>query len=320
MTQDEVQTLAEVGEHPLIRQLVAGLAQPAEVILGPGDDSAVLKFSGQVAVSTDSMIDKVHFRRDWSSAHDIGRKAVASSVADLEAMGARPVAVVVALSVPAGESTAWITELRDGIVVECEKAGCALVGGDVSQAPVAVITCAVLGDMEGRAPVTRSGARPGQVIAYVGRLGMAHAGLTALRRGFRSPAAAVNAHRVPEPPYGQGIVAANASATSMIDISDGLVADLGHVARASGARLALDTASFEIADAQQVVAAALGGIDPVEFILVGGDDHALVATFAAEDVPPGWRVIGKVLQGEPGVLVDGEAWDAGGGWDHFAKN
>jgi thiamine-monophosphate kinase len=312
-------TLAEVGEHPLIRQLIAGLSAPAEVVLGAGDDSAVLRFSGAVAVSTDSMIENVHFRRDWSAAHDVGRKVVASSVSDLEAMGARPVAIVVALSVAAGESTAWITELRDGIVAECERAGCALVGGDVSQAPVAVINCTVLGDMEGRGPVTRTGARPGELIAYAGRLGMAEAGLAVLRRGFRSPAAAVNAHRVPEPPYRQGIAAANAGATSMIDISDGLVADLGHIASGSGVRLALDTSCFDVAEPQRTVAAALGGIDPVSFILTGGDDHALVATFAPDDVPAGWKVIGKVLDGEPAVLVDGEPWDTSGGWDHFRK-
>ncbi|MDR1710616.1 MAG: thiamine-phosphate kinase [Propionibacteriaceae bacterium] len=310
-------TLAQIGEHPLIERLVAGLPSGAQIVLGAGDDAAVLRFSGDVVISTDTMVEDVHFKRAWSTPHDVGRKAAASSIADIEAMGARPVALVVALSVAQSESVDWIQGLRDGIVAECGRAGAQLVGGDISSGPVPVITCTVLGDMGTLRPVTRSGAKPGQVIAYAGRLGMAHAGWMVLRRGFRSPAAVVDAHRVPQPPYGQGAVAALAGATSMIDISDGLVADLGHVAKASSVELRVDTGKLPIHEAQATVGQALGGADPVEFLLVGGDDHALVATFDPAAVPDGWRVIGEVRAGEPGVLVDGEPWSEAGGWDHF---
>ena len=178
-----------------------------------------------------------------------------------------------------------------------------------------------MGDLEGREPVLRSGARPGQVVAYRGNLGMADAGLTVLRRGFRSPAAVVNAHRVPSPPYGQGAVAAEYGAGAMIDCSDGLVADLRHVAEASGVVIALETDSMEAGEPQKTVAAAIGGADPLTFVLRGGDDHALVATFDPGRVPPHWRVIGGVAEAHdaPEVLVDGQPWTDDPGWTHFAN-
>ncbi|MEN0072723.1 MAG: AIR synthase-related protein, partial [Propionicimonas sp.] len=166
-------------------------------------------------------------------------------------------------------------------------------------------------------PVTRAGARPGDQVAVVGRLGWADAVLSVLNRGFRSPAAVVNAHRVPEPPYGQGIVAALAGATAMVDVSDGLLADLGHVASASGVVADVDTAALTISEPQTAVAAALGGKDPLEFVLTGGDDHALAACFPPGAVPAGWRVIGRIAEGGPAVLVDGEPWQGDPGWAHF---
>jgi thiamine-monophosphate kinase len=153
-----------------------------------------------------------------------------------------------------------------------------------------------------------------------GRLGWAAAGVAVLGRGFRSPRAVVVAHRVPEPPYGQGRVAAEAGASAMIDISDGLLADLGHVSRASGVTLDVDTTALEVAEPQKAVAAAIGGGDPLVFQLTGGDDHALVAAFEPGQVPTGWRVIGRVLSGEPRVLVDGRPWDGSSvGWEHFSS-
>ncbi len=307
------------GEFELIDLITRELPQGVQVVEGPGDDCAVLRLHDDLAVSTDVMVEGVHFRWDWSSAHDVGRKAVASSVADLEADGARPVALVVALVLPDGTAEARVAELRDGMREECERAGVSLVGGDLSRGPVATVTSTVLGDMDGRAPVTRAGARPGQLVAVRGRLGMAQAGLAVLTRGFRSPAAAVRAHRVPEPPYGQGVVAAIAGASAMIDVSDGLVADLSHIAAVSGVSIDIHTDALPVSDAQQAVAAALGGADPLSFVLGGGDDHALAATFAAADVPRDWLVIGRVAAGA-GVTVDGKPWDGAGGWEHFGRD
>jgi len=307
-----------VSEFALIELITRGLPQGEQVVVGPGDDCAVLRLRGDLAVSTDAMVEGVHFRRDWSAPRDIGRKAVASSVADLEADGARPVGIVIALVLSDAVDEAWVTALRDGIREECERAGVSLVGGDLSRGPVVVITCTVLGDLDGRPPVTRAGARPGQVVAVRGRLGLAQAGLAVFTRGFRSPAAAVNAHRVPEPPYGQGVVAALAGASAMVDVSDGLVADLEHIAAASGIGIDIDAAALPVGEPQQAVAAALGRSDPLAFVLGGGDDHALAATFAPDAVPAGWQVIGRVTRGDA-VTVDGQVWDGSHGWDHFTS-
>lgn len=313
------QTVAEFGEFGLIDAITANLVVPERVTVGVGDDCAVFAPSGQVAVSTDAMIEDVHFKRVWSSPHDVGRKAVASSVADLEAMGARPVGIVVSLSTPAELEAAWVVECARGVREECELAGAALVGGDVTRSAVIGIVVTVFGELEGRRPVLRSGAQPGDVVAFCGRLGWAAAGLAVLGRGFRSPGAVVRAHRVPEPPYGQGVVASEAGATAMIDCSDGLLSDLGHIAKASGVAIDIDSATLEVAEPQRTVAAAIGGGDPLAFVLTGGDDHALLATFPSPDaVPAGWVVAGRVTASDtPEVTVDGETWEGSTGWRHF---
>ena len=312
------QTIGEVGEFALIERITAGLGASGPVVLGVGDDCAVLRTAGDVAVSTDTMVENVHFRRDWSSAGDVGRKAVAACVSDAEAMGAAPIGLVMSLAVPAETPSQWVEEFAAGVREECANAGVQLVGGDTTSATQIVVTATVIADLGGLKPVTRAGARPGQVLAMAGRLGWAAAGVAVLGRGFRSPRAVVVAHRVPEPPYGEGRVAAEAGATALIDVSDGLLADLGHIARASGVTLDVATAALEIAEPQKAVAAAIGGGDPLLFQLTGGDDQALVGAFDADRVPAGWRVIGRVLAGGPQVLVDGAEWDGPTtGWQHF---
>lgn len=315
-------TLADEGEFGLISAITAGLTMPDAVTVGPGDDCAVFAPRGQVVVSTDAMYEEVHFRKAWSGPRDVGRKAIASALADVEAMGATPLGVVVALSAPPETPTDWALDFTKGVREECERGGAVLMGGDVTRGQAIGIVVTAFGDLEGRAPLLRSGARAGDVVAYVGRLGMAAAGLAVLARGFRSPGAVVRAHRVPEVAYGQGRVAAEAGASALIDCSDGLLADLGHVARASGMAIDLNSASLDVDEAQKTVAAAIGGGDPLNYILTGGDDHALLGTFAEGDVPDGWTVIGHVRAPEPdavaSVTVDGVAWsDGAGGWRHF---
>lgn len=312
-------TVGELGEFGLIAELIAGLPTSDQVIVGPGDDCAVFLPSGAVAVSTDTMVQGRHWRDTWSSPHDVGRKAVAAATADLEAEGARPIGLVLSLAMPPETPVDWVRQFSAGVRQECGTAAILLLGGDTTAAAQVVVTATVFGDFEGRAPVTRAGARPGDVVAFRGRLGWAEAGLAVLNRGFRSPAAVVNAHRVPEPPYGQGRVAAVAGATAMVDVSDGLLSDLGHVARASGVVIDLATTALDIAEPQTAVAAALGGKDPLGFVLTGGDDHALAACFPPARVPEGWIVIGEVASGDPAVLVDGAAWSGPTGWTHFGS-
>jgi thiamine-monophosphate kinase len=313
-------TLAEVGEFALIAAITNGVALGAEVRVGPGDDAAVLAIGDAVATSLDVLVEGVHFRRDWSEARDVGRKAVAVNVADLEAIGARAAGLLVGFSAPADLPVGWVLDFADGLSHESQAAGVSLLGGDVTKARDITVAVTAIGSLEGRDPVLRSGARPGDLVAIHGRLGWAAAGLAVLGRGFRSPRVLVEAHRVPQVSYGAGAVAARAGATSMIDISDGLLADLGHVAQASQVLIELRQDAFEVAEPLQAVAAATGA-DPYTFLFTGGEDHALAATFPEPDaVPPGWLVVGAVGRADDdhsGVLVDGAAWESAAGFDHF---
>lgn len=312
-------TLAELGEFALIAELVRDLPASDEVLLGPGDDGAVLAVGGSVVVSTDVLVEGVHFRRDWSGPGDVGRKAVAVNVADIEAMGARPQGVVVGFSAPGDTEVRWVLDLARGLRAECAEAGVNLLGGDTTRAKEVTLSVTALGTLDGRPPVRRSGARPADVLAYAGRLGWAAAGLLVLGRGFRSPRAVVDVQRVPVVPYGQGAVAARAGATSMVDVSDGLLADLGHVARASGVSIDVSTDAFEIPETLETVGAATR-VDPILLVLTGGEDHALAATFPPGSVPEGWTTIGAVTEaaeGGPGVLVDSSPFAGVPGFDHF---
>jgi thiamine-monophosphate kinase len=313
-------TLAEVGEFPLIAAITERLSLAADVRVGPGDDAAVLAIKDAVATSVDVLVEGVHFRRDWSEARDVGRKAVAVNVADLEAIGARATALLVGFSAPAELDVGWVLDFTDGLSQEGQAAGISVLGGDVTRARDITIAVTAMGSLDGREPVLRSGARSGDVVAVNGRLGWAAAGLAVLARGFRSPRVLVEAQRVPRVSYGAGAVAAEAGATSMIDISDGLLADLGHVAQASGVLINVHRNAFELAEPLQAVAAATGA-DPYTFLFTGGDDHALAATFSSVDsVPKGWLVIGRVElvdHDQIGVLVDGAVWEAPAGFDHF---
>ena len=309
-------TLSDLGEFGLVDALVGRLPQGDNVLLGPGDDAAMVDVpTGRVLVSTDLLVETRHFRRDWASALEIGHKAAAQNLSDINAMGGTATALTVGLAAPPDLPAAWALALADGIAAEAELVGASVVGGDLTRAEAVMIAITVLGVVPGE-PVRRSGARPGDVVAIAGRQGWAAAGLAVLGRGFRSPRVLVEAHRRPEPPYRAGPQAAAAGATAMIDVSDGLLSDVGHVAAASGVAVDIESGSFEIAEPLHAVGAALGA-DPMAFVLTGGDDHALVATFpAGRDLPEGWSRIGSVSEGS-GVTVDGAEYEGPGGHRHF---
>jgi thiamine-monophosphate kinase len=308
-------TVSDAGEFGLIEALTGIFAQGDQVVVGPGDDAAVLRVrTGHVVVSTDLMVEGRHFRRDWVSAADVGHRAAAQNLSDINAMGGRATSLTIGLAAPADLPAEWALEFARGFAEECALVGASVVGGDLSRADQIVIAVTVLGACT-VAPVVRSGARPGNVLALCGRQGWAAAGMAVLGRGFRSPRVLVEAYRRPEPPYDAGQVGADAGATSMIDVSDGLLADAAHVATASGVAIDVHRHAFEVAEPLQAVGAALGA-DPLQFILGGGDDHALLATFPEGSVPDGWLVVGAVAEGA-GVTVDGEEYDGPTGWTHF---
>jgi len=315
--------VAELGEFGLIARVTAGRRLPQGTLLGPGDDAAVLAATdGRVVVTTDVLVEGVHFRLDWSTPCQVGRKAVAASLADVAAMGAVPTALVIGLALPGKTPVPTVDGLTSGMWEEAARVGAGIVGGDVVSSAQIVISMTALGDLQGRAPITRAGARSGDVLATCGRLGWSAAGLAILRSDMRSPpavvAAVVGAHQVPEPPYAAGPRAAAAGATAMIDISDGLLADAGHIAEASGVTIDIDPAAVPVAGELVEVAAALGA-DLRHWVLTGGEDHALLACFpAAVPLPAGWIPLGAVYEGA-GVTVNGRPYEAPPGWEHFGS-
>ncbi|KUH99358.1 thiamine-phosphate kinase [Mycobacterium sp. IS-3022] len=316
-TDDAAETLAQVGEFAVIQRLVAGRRQPGAVALGPGDDAAVLfARDGRTVVSTDMLVAGRHFRLDWSTPHDVGRKSIAQNAADIEAMGARASAFVVAFGAPPDTPAAQALQLADGMWQEAESIGAGIAGGDLVSAPQWVISVTVLGDLDGREPVRRSGAKPGDTVALVGDVGRSVAGFNLWRNGIERFEDLRRRHVAPEPPYGQGRVAADGGATAMTDVSDGLLADLGHIAEASGVGMDLSTAALSADLAALADAADELDADPWAWVLGGGEDHALVATFSGPP-PDGWRVIGQVLDGPHRVLVDGAVWKGNPGWQSF---
>ena len=196
--------------------------------------------------------------------------------------------------------------------------GAGLVGGDVVTSATLTLAITALGSLQGRPPVTRSGARAGDIVALAGRVGWAAAGLAVLQRGFRSPGVVVAAPPGAGAAVRGGPAAGEAGATAMIDISDGLLADLGHIAAASGVVIDVRSRAFDVPARLVDVGAALG-VDPLQWVLTGGEDHALAATFPGP-LPEGWTEIGTVRAGDPAVLVDGRPYDGPpAGWDHFAR-
>ncbi len=326
-------TLAGLGEDGLVASVLARYGPvPAGVRVGPGDDAAVLDVASPVVVSTDTLVEDEDFRRAWSSGFDVGVKTAAQSFADVAAMGGRPVALLVSLAAPGDLPGAWAEGLADGLADECARAGAAVVGGDVSAAPLVVVTGTALGALPGPA-VLRSGARPGDLVALAGRTGRSGAGLALLAAGvgLHGPggagadalAALVVAHTAPRPPYAAGPAAAAAGATALIDTSDGLLRDAARVAAASGVVLDLDPDALA-PDADLVAAAErIGAPDPqrkaLEWVLAGGEDHALLACFPARTaLPEPFRTVGQVIEGvAPGVLVGGAPWAGPTGWRHF---
>lgn len=314
-------TVGELAEAELLGRIFPRLPHASGELLGPGDDAAVVSVpDGRLVVTTDTMIHGPDFRLAWSTAHDLGWKAAASNLADVAAMGARPTALVVALAMPKWLPVSVLEGFADGLRDACEALtdGCGVVGGDLAVSDTFMIAVTAFGDLDGRAPVLRSGARPGDVLAVAGALGAAAGGLRLLfaeavdETGAPSSERAtvlretregvVLAQLAPSPPISAGVDASLGGATAMLDLSDGLALDAGRLASASGVGLELE-------------AAALG--DDPAIALSGGEDHSLLATFpAGVPLPEAFRRIGAVVEGS-GIRVDGVPYTGAGGWDPY---
>ena len=301
-------TARDVGEFGLVGRVTDRLGTAPHVLLGPGDDAALVAVpDGRAVLTTDVLVEGVHFRRDWSSGYDVGRKAAAANLADVMAMGGTGTALLVALVAPSDLLVRWALELADGLRDEAAQVGAVVVGGDTTAGERVVVSVTALGDLGGRDPVTRAGARPGDLVVVAGRLGCAAAGLALLQAGVDT-GPLVDAHRRPRPPYRLGPALADAGATAMCDVSDGLAADLGHVAVSSGVAADLATG---------LLLPLLSDGVSLGQALTGGEDHGLVATVpAGAPLPDGAQVIGRVVAGAPVVRLDGKP--VTGGWEHFA--
>jgi thiamine-monophosphate kinase len=347
-------------------------------IVGIGDDAAVLAApDGRVVATTDFLLEGRHFRRDWAGPTDIGHRAAVRSLADVAAMGAAATALLVAFAAPPELPAWWALEVAGGLAAEAARAGASVAGGDTARFSSVLLAVTGLGDLQGREPVTRSGARPGDVLATAGPLGPSAAGLALLQAGWAAPpdpgseppqgtapergtapgtepgtapgtepgtqprtaprtepgprsgqsglAHLVAAHLRPAPPYDAGPEAAVLGATAMIDVSDGLLADLGHIAHASGVAIDVDPGALasapmgltQLAAAAEATGSSAPGEQALSWALTGGEDHSLVGTFPPGVVLPArWTVIG-VVRGGRGVLVGGRPHPGAPGWDHF---
>ncbi|MCB1273743.1 MAG: thiamine-phosphate kinase [Leucobacter sp.] len=329
----EETTVGELGEAGVLARILDRLGPSASAVLGPGDDCAVLGFGGDAVITTDTMVEGPDFRLAWHGGFELGRKLAATNLSDVAAMGARPTALTVALACPADTPVALLEEIAAGLDAACQELapGCGVVGGDLGRAPVLMAAVTALGDLEGRAPVRRDGARAGETVCYAGQLGLAGLGLSLLfaecaeagvahRRGLaelreRHPAA-VGAQLAPAPPIALGAAAALAGASAMMDVSDGLALDAARIARASDISLDLDPALLEAGFGVQQ-----GQRVPLDAMLFGGEDHGLLACFPPDAEPPaGFLPIGAVRARAAGgaLLLAGAACEPRG-WDPFVS-
>lgn len=316
-------TVGELSEGQILRGILDRLP-PSSAPVGPGDDAAVLSApDGRVVATTDTLVHGPDFRLAWSSPFDLGFKAAAVNLADVAAMGARPIALLVALAMPDATPLSFVRGFADGLAAACAELapGCAVEGGDLTVSDTLTIAVTALGSLDGRAPVRRSGARVGDGMYVIGELGEAARGLDVLFERFTdadgvpvaltaeardaldaADAKALSRQLTPRPPLADALRAAASGATAMMDVSDGLALDATRLADASGVTIALDSATL--------------GDDPAR-ALGGGEDHGFLVAFAPDAEPLGRRIGTVVARGAEALTVDGRAWTGRVGWDPY---
>ncbi|MDD1509450.1 thiamine-phosphate kinase [Pseudomonas sp. CNPSo 3701] len=319
-----------MGEFELIRHYfaAAACAQAADgVVLGIGDDCALLEMPAdeQLAVSTDTLVAGVHFPADAPS-ELLGQRALAVSVSDLAAMGATPLAFTLALTLPE-VSPDWLADFTAGLERMARQCGVSLVGGDTTRGPLS-LTLTVFGRVPVGLALTRAGARPGDLLCVGGTLGNGAGALPFVlgERAEQVQSAELLAHYWSPAPQLQLGQALRGLATAALDISDGLLADCGHIAQASGVALFIEEAQLPLGKA---LVACVGDEAARQLALGGGDDYVLAFTLPAEKLDvlramgqPVW-VIGRVEAGQGVHLLDAEGRvikPRYSGYQHFGSN
>lgn len=326
------ESVRDLGEFGLIARLVGRLGLDAPgVLVGPGDDCAMVHVGGSHVLATaDMLIEGVHFDRSWSSAADVGFKAIACNVSDVAAMGGHPLFALISLGAPASSPVDLLDAMYAGVAEAATRFGVGIVGGDTVGAEALTIAVTVLGEPTSAGPVLRSGAQPGDALCVTGALGAAAAGLFLLRdhRGeahagelLDSFPGLAETHRRGNARVAEGIAAAHAGAHAMIDISDGLLQDVGHLCAASGVGAALRSTEVPVAPGVLEAERVLGRTG---LALRGGDDYELAIALPTSSVealraaihPTPLSVVG-VFTDDAGVRLDGAPTEASAGWDHF---
>lgn len=322
MTEDEL-----IGK---LRAIVERAA-PDALLVGIGDDAAVWQpsRSHRSVITTDALIEGVHFTRDAMSAHEAGHRSLASNLSDVAAMGAKPVLATIAFGIPPGLDEQWVLNCYRGIAALAERARCAIAGGDIVRAPAVTIAITVVGEVRPSNLKLRSGMLPGDTIAVTGPLGASRAGLAVAVEQPQladdpSAADALRAFRTPEPRLAEGRwLAASRNVRAMMDTSDGLSTDLARMARASGIGATIET--VPAAPAAQALAARAGATAE-SWALDGGEDFELLiavaprafthlsARFAAHFGRPLVRV--GTATAAPGLRFTDGRPVASAGWDH----
>jgi thiamine-monophosphate kinase len=321
-----------VNEFELIEAMIARFPAPVELRLGPGDDAAITTPPGATATTIDAIVEGVHFTLPQFPPQAVGRKALAAALSDLAAMGAEPGEAYFALGLPERLDEEFCIGLADGIAAVAEREGVAVAGGDLTRAPALTLAVTAVGhEPPGARLVSRAGASPGDVVAVTGELGGAAAALRLL--AGEADAAGETAEALkgrqldPRPRLAAGRALAAAGATAMIDLSDGLGADAGHVAAASGARLEIDLGRLPVQEGVEEIAGSAEGA--IRLAASGGEDFELLVCLPAGSLPAASEAvseagtalteIGRVGEGSGvALLLPGGAELEPGGFDHLS--
>ena len=331
--------IGDLGEFGLIERIAALAGTAAGVELGIGDDTAVLDTGGPrlLLATIDSQIEGRHFLRERIDAYQLGRRSAAINLSDIGAMGGAPRWALVSLALPGDLDVSWVDDLYRGLGEELARGQAAVVGGNISGAEHIVVDLVLLGDVERGRVLRRSGAQPGDTILVTGHLGASAAGRFALDAGLDpadpDAAVAIAAHLTPTPRLREGgIIAACGGATAMLDVSDGLGGDLGHILDASGVGAVVDLTRLPIAPPTHRLAARLG-LDPLRLAVAGGEDYELLFTAPPDAV----ERLRRAVTSATGVAVtpighitpaaDGRWYLQGtsrlpataAGWDHYRE-